>query len=63
MEYVDAFSRAPYEEARELDTASLQIAKTVVSEGDWIFSMQFQDNKICEIVEKMNSGHKQSCDG
>jgi len=53
MKHVDALSRTPFEDARKMDTASLKIAKTVIDEEDWQFSIQLQDEKIQKIVADM----------
>jgi len=50
MNHVDAISRAPFGDAREMDTASLKIAKTIIDEEDWLFYIQLQDEKIQKIV-------------
>jgi len=34
INHVDALSQAPFEDAREMDTASLKIAKTIIDEED-----------------------------
>jgi len=51
MNHVDALSRAPIEDAREMDTASLKIAKTIIDEEDWLFSIQLCPN-VCPTSAK-----------
>jgi len=62
MNHVDALSRAPFEDAREMDTASLKIAKTIIDEEDWLFSIQLQDEKIQKIVANMKLEKKSETD-
>lgn len=61
MLHVDALSRAPYEDSHEMETASLRVAKTNVSNNDWLFSMQLQDDKIRDIVDKVTSCNPEIC--
>ncbi|XP_041449446.1 uncharacterized protein LOC121404234 [Drosophila obscura] len=62
MNHVDALSRAPFEDAHELDTASLQISKTIIDEADSLFAIQLQDEKIQKIVAEMNIDKKSETD-
>ncbi|XP_041451951.1 uncharacterized protein LOC121405348 [Drosophila obscura] len=62
MNHVDALSRAPFEDAHEMDTASLQISKTIIDEADWLFAIQLQDEKIQKIVAEMNIDKKSETD-
>jgi len=62
MSHVDALSRAPLEDAREIDTASLKIAKTIIDEEEWLFSMQLQDEKISKTVADMKLKKKSDTD-
>jgi len=62
MNHVDALSRAPFEDAREMDTASLKIAKTIFDEEDWLFSIQLQDKKIQKIFADMKLEKKSETD-
>jgi len=62
MNHVDALSRAPFEDAREMDPASLKIAKTIIDEEDWLFSIQLQDEKIQKIVADMKLKKKSESD-
>jgi hypothetical protein len=50
MNHVDALSRAPYEDAQEVGTASLKVSKAIIDEADWLFSIQLQDKKMQKIV-------------
>jgi transposase InsO family protein len=50
MNHVDALSRAPSEDAQEVDTACLKVSKAIIDEADWLFSIQLQDKKIQKIV-------------
>jgi len=62
MSHVDALSRAPLEDAREMDTASLKIAKTIIDVEEWKFSLQLQDEKISKTVADMNLKTKSDTD-
>ncbi|BFF91641.1 uncharacterized protein DMAD_09873 [Drosophila madeirensis] len=62
MNHVDALSRAPFEDAHEMDTASLKISKTIIDEADWLFAIQLQDEKIQKIVAEMNLDTKSEND-
>ncbi|XP_041451297.1 uncharacterized protein LOC121404945 [Drosophila obscura] len=62
MNHVDALSRAPFEDAHEMDTASLQISKTIIDEADWLFAIQLQDEKIQKIVAEINIDKKSEND-
>ncbi|XP_039496339.1 uncharacterized protein LOC120454862 isoform X2 [Drosophila santomea] len=53
MEHVDALSRAPYEDSREMEEADLTIFKTVIDKADWLFAVQLQDEKIKRIASEM----------
>jgi len=55
MNHVDALSR-------EMDTASLKIAKTIIDEEDWLFSIQLQDEKVHKIVSDMKLEKKSESD-
>ncbi|XP_044573403.1 uncharacterized protein LOC123257649 [Drosophila ananassae] len=55
MCHVDALSRAPFENAHEMETACLKISKTLIDEADWLFAIQLQDEKIQNIVADMTS--------
>jgi len=45
-----------------MDTASLKIAKTIIDEEDWLFSIQLQDEKIQKIVADINLEKKSETD-
>jgi len=45
-----------------MDTASLKIAKTIIDEEDWLFSIQLQDKKVQKIVSDMKLEKKSETD-
>ena len=53
MTHVDALSRAPVEFARDAKPASLRVLKTNIDDSDWLYSMQLQDSKLKEIINKL----------
>ena len=59
MAHVDALSRAPTENQREVEPTSLRIDKADIAEDDWLFSMQLQDYKFREMVKKLHWKDKQ----
>lgn len=50
MRHVDALSRAPDEEPREVAVADLNVMTIRISQNDWLLTMQLQDPKMKEIV-------------
>ncbi|XP_043068710.2 uncharacterized protein [Drosophila bipectinata] len=58
MCHADALSRAPYENAHDIETACLKIAKTLIDEADWLFAIQLQDERIRNIVTEMKGAKK-----
>lgn len=58
MSHVDALSRMPNEEPKSIEPATLRIDKADIDEGDWLLSMQLQDEKLQEITNKLHSKDK-----
>lgn len=59
MCHVDALSRKPNEQSRELEPATLQVDKVDIDINDWLFSMQLQDQKLQEIAKKVGDKDKE----
>lgn len=53
MTHVDALSRNPVEPPTETEIAHLQIQHLHIDDADWVVSMQRQDDKLKEIVRKL----------
>lgn len=58
MNHVDALSRNPVEEAVETDVASLRVCHLNISEGDWLATMQRQDEKLANIASTLQRNEK-----
>ena len=59
MTHVDALSRAPVEVSRDAKPASLRVLKANIDYSDWLYSMQLQDSKLKEIIDKLKQNDKQ----
>ena len=57
MTHVDALSRV--EVSRNAKPASLRVLKANIDDSDWLYSMQLQDSKLKEIIDKLKQNDKQ----
>uniref|UniRef100_A0A1Y1LA97 Integrase zinc-binding domain-containing protein n=1 Tax=Photinus pyralis TaxID=7054 RepID=A0A1Y1LA97_PHOPY len=58
MKHVDALSRSPTEETRDVEAADLKINSIRIDKNDWLLTMQLQDNKINELAKKLKESSK-----
>lgn len=54
LAYVDAMSRAPTGEAREIEGVGERVMRIDIDENDWLATMQMQDPNLRQIVSTLN---------